>query len=151
MVERVLELSGLIEEEQFAARRRLHRGRVGAISYYFFKKKPLVSHDKFNSFISFPLEGLWYYFFEKQDFTNEAFCWCFLGHDTLCLGVRYSTLPTHDATNYLAIPVRKHHPWHLYSGMEVKDETDRGVKMSKLFTLPSVIPAKLNHFLPLLY
>jgi len=26
-----------------------------------------------------------------------------------------------------------------------------GVKMSKLFTLPGIIPAKLNHFLPLLY
>jgi len=30
--------------------------------------------------------------------------------------------------------------------MEVNDETDRGVKMSKLFTLPGIIPAKLNHF-----
>jgi len=35
--------------------------------------------------------------------------------------------------------------------MEANDETDRGVKMSKLFTLPGIIPAKLNHFLPLLY
>ena len=39
----------------------------------------------------------------------------------------------------------------VYPGMEVNDETDRGVEMSKLFTLPSIIPAKLNHFLPLLY
>ena len=35
--------------------------------------------------------------------------------------------------------------------MEVSDETDRGVKMSKLLTLPGTIPTKLNHFLPLRY
>ena len=35
--------------------------------------------------------------------------------------------------------------------MEVNDEMDRGVKRSKLFTLPGIIPAKLKHFLPLLY
>jgi len=35
--------------------------------------------------------------------------------------------------------------------MDVSDETDRGVKMSKLLTLPGIIPTKLNHFLPLRY
>ena len=39
----------------------------------------------------------------------------------------------------------------MYSGMEVNDEMDRGVKMPKLFTLPGITPAKLNHFLPLQY
>ena len=36
-------------------------------------------------------------------------------------------------------------------GMEVIDTTDMGIKMSKLLTLPGIIPTKLNHFLPLQY
>ena len=34
----------------------------------------------------------------------------------------------------------------LYLGMGVSDETDRGVKMSKLLILLGIIPTKLNHF-----
>ena len=38
-----------------------------------------------------------------------------------------------------------------YSGIEVSDETDRGVKISKLLALPGITPTKLNHFLLLRY
>ena len=79
-----------------------------------FFKKTLISHDIFSTFISFPLKQLWNYFLKKLDFTNEAFCWYYLGHDLLCFDVPYFTLFIHNPTNYLATLVRKYYPWHLY-------------------------------------